>query len=486
MPDSGSNPRMSGDQLAPHATEAEEAVLGSVLVDPPCYAHVGYLLNQDDFFIVRNGWIWEAFGSLFGRGIEPDYVTVCTEIDAQGHLAEIGGAAYVLSLINKTPSALNVVGYAKMVAEFSYRRRLISFAEKTARLAHSDETSLIEIHDRMSRSLTDLGGKAINMHRSAKEAFGDFAGDFATRIQDARDGRPHVGLDAGIPEWNTIMDGDFIPGAYIGIMGLTKIGKTWAMMQLAMAAARQVPTIYFSLENLEVSLLNRFIAIQSGVPLTCIRTGLYKGQPMPDDMAGKVYQASDVLAGLPIEFVCHLNSAREIEHHIKAATIRHGGVGMAFVDTLNQLADASASGKDGRYENLAKASGRLLQTMRATGWGMVTAIQMRMELTSSMKIKEAKKHAFPTIHSTEGCRKIVQDLSKFIGIYRADYVAEKTNNPVFFDDQCPRGQALFIDVAARDSAGATDCLVRWNAKVPRFETATVGYDDLVDAREVAR
>ena len=90
MPDSGSSPQLRGDQLAPHATEAEEAVLGSVLVNPPCYAQVGYLLNQDDFFIVRNGWIWEAFGSLFGRGIEPDYVTVCTEIEAQGHLAEMG------------------------------------------------------------------------------------------------------------------------------------------------------------------------------------------------------------------------------------------------------------------------------------------------------------------------------------------------------------------------------------------------------------
>ena len=159
---------------------------------------------------------------------------------------------------------------------------------------------------------------------------------------------------------------------------------------------------------------------------------------------------------------------------------------MAFVDTLNQLADTATSGKDnGRYENLAKASGRLLQTMRSTKWGIVASIQMRMELRAGMKAKDAKKASYPTIQSTEGCRKIVQDLSKFVGVYRADYVAEKTNNPMYFDEQCPKGMALFVDVAARDSAGSADCLVRWNAKIPRFETATVDYDDLIDA-EAAR
>jgi replicative DNA helicase len=457
--------------LAPHSVDAEQAVLGAIIGNPSSFGHVAGSLTAEDFFIVRHAWIWESFCSLAERGIEPDFVTVSAELERLGRLAEIGGAGYLTEIVIRTPSDLGIEGYARMVAECAYRRRLIDFGSTTANLAHKDDLSLVEIHDRISRALTDIGGKAIRTHRSAREAFSDFAGDFAVRLQDARDGLPHVGLDLGMPEWNRLMDGDFRPGGYIGIMGLTKIGKTWAMMQMAEAAARQVPVQYFSLENLEESLLNRFAAIHSGVPLTCIRTGMYKGAPMPDDMAAKVYQASDALASLPIEFVCHLNSAREIEHHIKAATIRHGQVGMAFIDTLNQLADATTNSSD-RYENLAKASGRVLQTMRSTGWGMVAAIQMRMELKAGMKAKVAKQAAFPTIQSVEGCRKIVQDVSKLVGIYRADYVAEKINNPGFFDEQCPPGMALFTDVAARDSEGSTDCLVRWNKKVPRFETAT--------------
>lgn len=454
--------------LEPHATEAEIAVLGSILVNPGCYGSVSHILTTEDFFIERHGWIWSTIDDLIERGIGPDPVTVSIELDKHGHLAEAGSTSYLLSLINQTPSSLNVEGFARMVAEFSYRRRLIRFSEMVAGLAHRDTTSLVDIHDKISHALTDLGGKAINKHRSAREAFGDFSEAFAVRVQDAIDGTPQIGLDVGIPEWNTVLDGDFRPGSYIGLMGPTKIGKTWAMMQMALASARRVPVIYFSLENLEESLLNRFIAIHAGVPLTCVKTGLYKGAPMPPEMLEKVYRAADELALLPIEFVTHLNSAKEIAHHIKSATIRHGTVGMAFVDTLNQLADASS---DGQYENLVRASGRLLQTMRGTGWGIVTAIQMRIELRVGMSAQAAKDAGYPGIHSVEGCRKIAQDLSKLIGIYRSDYVAEKTNNPSFTDPQCPSGQALFVDVASRDSEGMTDKLVLWNRSIPRFETA---------------
>lgn len=461
---------MSINVPPPHNVDAEKAVLGAVINDPPVFSRVSNMLTVDDFFIERHGWVWETFVSLMERGIEPDFVTVCSELSTKDKLEQAGGQGYILSLVTAAPGGWNAAGYARLVAETAYRRRLIGLASTTAKLAHSAEVSLIEINDRISRALTNLGGRTVNTYRSAREAFGDFSEDFAMRLQDARDGSPHTGLDTGIPEWNKIFSGDFREGAYIGIMGLTRIGKTWAMMQLARAAAAQRPTIYISLENLEESLKDRFIALEAGIPLTCVRTATYKGRPMPDDMANRIFKASDTLASLPLEFVCHLNNSSEIEHHIKSATIRHGSTGMAFVDTLNQLADSVRRGSE-RYENLAKASGQLLRTMRSTGWGIVTAIQMRIELKAGMEIKTAKDVSYPTIHAVEGCKKIAQDVSKLIGIYRSDYVAEKTNNAGFYDEQCPRGMALFVDVASRDSEGKTDMLLRWNPAIPRFESA---------------
>ena len=90
----------------PHSREAEEAVLGSVLVDPEAYFDVSQFLNAEDFYIVRNRWIWEAFARLHERRHPIDYLTVSQELEGQSQLAEVGGPAYLTALINQTPSAL--------------------------------------------------------------------------------------------------------------------------------------------------------------------------------------------------------------------------------------------------------------------------------------------------------------------------------------------------------------------------------------------
>jgi replicative DNA helicase len=466
------------DQLAPHSVEAEEAVIGSGLIDPFAYSALADIISPADFFIERHCWAWEAMGDLHAQGIGIDYLTVQQRLAEQGRLAEFGGPAYLLSLVNRTPSSLNADGYARIVANMAYRRRLIDVMQLGARLAHSEQTSLVAIQDHISDALGKLGGRLINTHRSAKAVYEDFTQAFALRLANAADGGPAVGLDAGLPEWNAVFDGDFKPGSYVGVMGPTKIGKSWALMQMALAAATQLPVVFFSLENMEESVRERMIALDTGVPFSAIRRGLYLDKPMPQAMADRVFDSASRLAKLPIEFVTHLNSVKEIAAHIKAATVRHGEVGIAFVDTLNQLADSYVD--DGkRYENLVRASGRLLQTMRATGWGIVTAVQMRIELQAGMSAARAKEVAYPTIHSVEGAKKIAQDASKLIGIYRADYIADQTRNPDFYDAECPAGMALFVDVAARDSEGTTDKLVAWNKSVPRYETGIrrIDFDD---------
>src|SRR5512138_868044 len=102
-------------QLAPHSIEAEEAVLGSILLNPEAFFEVLPFLKAEDYFLVRHGWIWDAMVSLHERRDPIDHLTLISELEQTGRLSEIGGAAYVISLINKTPSALNVEGYGRIV-----------------------------------------------------------------------------------------------------------------------------------------------------------------------------------------------------------------------------------------------------------------------------------------------------------------------------------------------------------------------------------
>ena len=91
----------------PHSREAEEAVLGAILINPEKYFDVSQLINARDFYIHRNRWVWEAYGALFEKGQSIDVQTVCEELESQGHLGEVGGKVFFYNLTSKTPSSMH-------------------------------------------------------------------------------------------------------------------------------------------------------------------------------------------------------------------------------------------------------------------------------------------------------------------------------------------------------------------------------------------
>ena len=134
------------DQMAPHSVEAEEAVIGSVLLNPDVFNEVAYL-NPGDFFIVRNGWVWEAITALRDRNEDVDFVTVVDEIGKQGRLEEIGGAAYITYLINHTPNSIYAGTYGKIVKNADVRRIMLDSASGIARLAHDGSADINDVLD---------------------------------------------------------------------------------------------------------------------------------------------------------------------------------------------------------------------------------------------------------------------------------------------------------------------------------------------------
>jgi replicative DNA helicase len=119
--------------MVPHSREAEEAVVGSVLVNPETYYDVAQFLLPDDFYIHRHRWIWETFTRLHERRLPIDLLTVSQELDQQGQLSEVGGLAYLSSLIQNVPSSLHAEAYGRIVG-ISHRRRMLSAANEIAKL----------------------------------------------------------------------------------------------------------------------------------------------------------------------------------------------------------------------------------------------------------------------------------------------------------------------------------------------------------------
>ena len=113
-----------GPQLIPHSRESEEALVGSGFINPECIFEVQDMLNDKDFYIHRNGWIWEALVKVYNSGEPVDLITITEELDKKNRLAEIGGGAYITKLMNNVPSSLHAKAYAKRVRQTSIFRKM--------------------------------------------------------------------------------------------------------------------------------------------------------------------------------------------------------------------------------------------------------------------------------------------------------------------------------------------------------------------------
>ena len=113
------------DKLQPHNVEAEEAVLGSLLIDPDAIIRIATFLDPADFYVERHGWIYEAIRDLHERREPADLVTLTDELERRGQLAQAGGSAYLTGLINATPTSIHVEYYARIVERTAVLRRLI-------------------------------------------------------------------------------------------------------------------------------------------------------------------------------------------------------------------------------------------------------------------------------------------------------------------------------------------------------------------------
>ena len=121
----------------PHSREAEEAVIGAVLINPEVYYDVAQFLQPDDFYIHRLRWVWEAFTSLHESRIPVDLLTVSEELGRKDHLNEIGGPAFLTSLVNQVPTSLHAEAYGRVVESHSIRRKLLNAANSVATMAYA-------------------------------------------------------------------------------------------------------------------------------------------------------------------------------------------------------------------------------------------------------------------------------------------------------------------------------------------------------------
>src|SRR5215510_6478375 len=258
--------------VIPHSREAEEAVVGAVFINPEVYYDVAQFLSADDFYIHRLRWIWEAFVSLHEQRIPFDPLTVADELERRGLLNEIGGRAYITSLINQVPSSLNAESYGHIVEGYSVRRKMINAANQIASIAYNEKMNVDNVMDEAEKAVFNVSERRL---KHDLVPIKKVASDFYDRIDNlAKRADDIVGVPTGFIDLDKMLSG-LQPSDLLIIAGRPGQGKTGFLLSVAKNASltHKKHIAIFSLEMSNEQVVQRLIAQETGIDSQRLRIG---------------------------------------------------------------------------------------------------------------------------------------------------------------------------------------------------------------------
>ena len=220
----------------PHNIEAEEAVLGSLLIDVDAMLTVGQFLKPDDFYIERNGWIYEAIKSLHDNQKPADLVTLSDILKKSGRLQDIGGDARLIQLMGVTPTSIHAEWYGRIVEKAAIRRRLLDASAKIAKLAHSDDGEEPELL--LGQAETMLLEVLDNRVESEINPASEVIGRVSARLDRVCQQRGITGIPTGLSDLDRILGG-LQRSDLIVVAGRPGMGKSSLAMQIGTHAAKE-------------------------------------------------------------------------------------------------------------------------------------------------------------------------------------------------------------------------------------------------------
>ncbi len=394
---------------APHNVEAERAVIGACLI-ADAFPLVSGTLTPPDFFLLKHQYIWSVINDLHRAGQPVEVLAVHTRL-AELRLTEAVPVAYLVEVLNATPSAANVEFYARVVKNASQRRALMHAADAMKALAMDEQRPTDAVLSEASGMLTRLivpDERASVPYAAAAETV---MAAFLDDMEAVSDGRAPqtAGLPSGLPTLTRAIGG-YIAGHLGVIAANTGEGKSAFMVQEAVHLARRgVRVLYVNLEMTAADQAERIITQESGLSMRAMRA---RGAPNPHDLR-KVMHAHNEIKAIPLIF--HdgsFMSLPQLEAVIASHVARHH-VEIVFVDYLT-LITSPTGGTASTADNIAEKAATVKNLAKKYAVPIVTAAQMNRTTAQNPSVR-------PSMHWIQGSAGIAQNADWVGIIHRPDY-----------------------------------------------------------------
>jgi len=364
------------ERLPPSNVDAEQAVIGSLLLDRDALVKVSGWLQPDDFFRDSHRFIYEAMLELDAANEPRDIVTVTDRLERKSQLAEVGGVAYIHSLATVVPTAIHVEYYGRIVQRTSLKRRLISVAQRIVTLGYDDELDVDEAFSQSEQALFEL------IQRRVEHDFVPIADVLSDYFENLEAILANAGKLTGLPSGFSELDnklGGFQNSDLIILAARPGIGKTAFILNVADHIAEQTGkgVAIFNLEMSAEQLVQRMVACRAGVNLQHLRTGA-----LPDWEHSRVVDAISSMSGLPIYFdesgEVSITELRSKARRLKAEK----NVSMIMVDYLQLMHGSANRSRDNRVQEVSEITRQLKAMARELDIPVLAVSQLSRAIES--------------------------------------------------------------------------------------------------------
>jgi replicative DNA helicase len=428
-------PVVSSAPVPPQNLEAEESVLGAMMISPGAIGAVSEIVDASDFYRESHAKIYRAALALYAKGEPVDAITLTDELEERAELEAVGGRVRLHELAALVPATANAAHYARIVHETATLRGLIRAGGEIARLGWERPGETGDLVDQAEQILYDLSQQRVTGEWSEIEELLKESFERITQLYES--GVDLTGTPSGFRDLDRLTSG-FQPGNLIIVAARPSMGKSALALCMAanMGVRHNVPVGLFTLEMSKAEVTQRLMCSEAKVESQRLRNG----KLAPDDWP-RLTAACDKLAKAPIYVDdTGLLNMMEIRSKARRLKARHPNLGLIIVDYLQLLTPSQRRDSDGRVQEVSEMS----RSLKILARDLDVPIVALSQLSRAVEQRTDKR---PILSDLRESGSIEQDADLVAFVYRDEYYNEESDQ-----------QGLAEVILAKHRNGPTDSI----------------------------
>ncbi len=439
----------------PYSVEAEQAVLGSIIIDPKCLNDIAVQMKSEYFYIPQHREIYSVMSSMYELSQTIDFVSLLEKLKNDGIYDEAGGKAYLTQLVQNVPSVANVLTYVAIIKERYYARALMSAAQNIIKDINDNELDSGKLLDNAEQRIFEIRqGREVSGLTHIKSVIENETYDRLVKLSDPETRNEYLGIPCGIGELDRMITG--LNKSDLIILGARPgMGKTSFALNIArnVAVNTNRTVCFFSLEMTRDQLAQRMLSSEAGIPSEKLRTGNLE----PDDFT-RLTQAGELLSKTSIYFD---ETSNITVPEMKAKLRRMKKVDLVIIDYLGLMKSAKPT------ENRVQEVSEITRNLKIMAKDLKVPVIACAQLSRGTETK-GKSHK-PALSDLRESGSIEQDADIVLFLYReAYYDNEKA------DDEDRSDQTMSQCIVAKNRHGEIGTVdLHWDGQFTRFTALDV-------------